>query len=286
MFVKGTLKQITMVVAAALFMLMTVGCSTGDQSKKTASHNEEQAQKIARLDQLADEMYAKVMKGDILGSRESISKMGDQVAQIQFQGVTTLEGVNALTNTIEEAKRVFNAVKFSVDEGQISAAKLRLAADALKSKSDPMWHQYYKLLQTSLEQLELSVQKQDKPVAYQASELLELHYQIIHPSLLISQSATDVEKMDSLVIFFKSQLSSDQPAYPDILKALPEARATVDKLFGKKEKPAYLPLVDDEKPFIWSIAMGSAILAALTYAGWRLSKKERTVIVVGRRDQE
>jgi sporulation protein YpjB len=286
MFFKGLWKKNVLVVSAFALIALLTGCHHDEQqTDRIAVPSKEQVSKIERLNRLADDMYNKVMQGDVSGGREALRQMNDQITQIHFEGITSVEGMNALTETMTHAMRVLNAVKFSPDEGKASVSKLRLAVDALQSQHDPMWLQYDKVLENDIGGLEKAVMEADRAEALKAFAQLVAHYGMIHPSLLISRSPTVVEKMDSLIAFIKSQLDASSDPFKGIISVLPEVRRTVAELFNKKETPAYLPIVENEKPVIWSIWIASSIIAALVYAGWRLFQKERGVQSVRKTDE-
>ncbi|TDF99369.1 sporulation protein YpjB [Paenibacillus piri] len=270
-----------------LAVLLGVALIAGCQPAKPSTHDkamvkptQEQLQKVELLNQTADDMYDKVMKGDVTGGRNALQQIGEQLTQIRYEGLTTVEGMNALTETVTDAKRVFNAVRFSPIEGQVSAAKIRLAADALTHTAQPMWLQYYKILQNDLDQLDQTAKQQKKTDMQQTEQQFEQHLSVIHPSLLISSNPSDVEKLDSLTRYLSGQVRSDQDTFKQVINILPTVRQHLDKLFMKREATAYLPIVDDQNPILWILAIGSFIIAALGFAGWRLAKKDGGLVSV------
>jgi sporulation protein YpjB len=281
---KGT----TLALAAALGLGLLAGCQPADKSlqeKVKPKPSQEQLQRVGFLNQTADDMYHKVMQGDVEGGRTVLQQISEQIPQIHYEGITTVEGINALTATVTEAKRVFNAVNFSPDEGQVSAAKIRLATDALTHVGNPMWLQYYKLLQDDLNQLELNA-KEQKTAELQHAELkFEQHIAVIHPSLLISREPADVEKLDSFISFLSSQVRADPGGFKQIANMLPALRQHIDKLFMNKDATAFLPIIDQQNPTLWTLAIGAFILAALAFAGWRLSKKDGGLVPVRKHTQ-
>lgn len=282
MFVSGKGKRLFL--TGLMLLVLLSGCGQRiEQKEQDAVKIKAQSGKIERLDQLAEQMFSKVTKGDMAGGRDMLEQMSDQMAQIDFSGMTTVEGMHALMETATMAKRTFNAVQVSPDEGRAAAAKLRLAVDALKSPSDPMWHQYYKVLQADTDVLEKAAKEASKGDLERFVDQFDSHYGIVRTPIVMSRPPADVEKMDSLIAFLKSQMTMQAP-FQQVLSVIPHVRQTIDELFMKKEKPAYLPIVDDEKPIIWSIGIASFIVAAMVYAAWRMLQKERGVTTVRRRD--
>ncbi|CAG7648828.1 sporulation protein YpjB [Paenibacillus allorhizosphaerae] len=281
------MKWISVVLLLSLSSSALFGCSAAKGGKETVPVKpvQEQVQKVELLNETADEMYQKVLKGDVDGGRTVLQQISDQVTRIRFEGITSVEGMNALAETVTQAKRVFNAAKFNAEEGQLSAAKLRLATDALTHTSQPMWLQYYKVLQDDVNGLEHAAKEQNKAELQKAAEQLGQHYGIVHPSLLISRNAADVEKMDSLATFVKNQTVISAEPFKNILNAVGPMRQVLDKLFMKQETTAYLPYNDQQNPILWTLAIGSVIMMALGFAGWRLSKKDQGLVTIQRNEE-
>ncbi|MDF2963526.1 MAG: sporulation protein YpjB [Paenibacillus sp.] len=282
MWYHGQWKGISLILALLLGVGLLAGCQSAKKSNEAAAPKptQEQLQRLELLNQTADDMYNRVMQGDVTGGRAVLQQISEQIPQIRYEGVTSVEGMNALTETVTEAKKVFNAVRFAPGEGQVSAAKIRLAADALTHAAHPMWLQYYKLLQEDMDQLEQAAKERKRADLQQNMLQFEQHISVIHPSLLISRSPGDVEKLDSLVTFLSGQARSEQDTYNQIANILPTLRQHIDKLFMKKEATAYLPVIDQQNPIMWTLAIGSFIIAALAFAGWRLAKKDDGLVTV------
>ncbi|CAG7611470.1 hypothetical protein PAESOLCIP111_01383 [Paenibacillus solanacearum] len=284
---KRNTKWIGVVLLLSLSAAALFGCSSARGSKETVpvKPEREQVQKVERLNETADDMYQKVLKGDVDGGRTALEQIGEQVIRIRFEGITSVEGMNALAETVTQAKRVFNAVKFNPEEGQLTAAKLRLATDALSHTNQPMWLQYYKVLQDDVTGLERAAKDQNKAALQKASEQLGHHLGIVHPSLLISRNAADVEKMDSLATFVKNQSVISAEPFKNVLNAVGPMLQVLDKLFMKQETTAYLPYNGQQNPILWTLAIGSVIMLALGFAGWRLSKKDHGLVTIHRGDE-
>lgn len=285
---KRAWKGIGLMLVMILSIQLLAGCTRTDKPKQEADDlkpSNEQLQRVELLNQTADEMYKKVMQGDITGGRDVLQQVSDLVTTIRYEGLTTLEGLNALTDTITQGKRVFNAVGFKPDEGQVAAAQIRLATDALSHPEQPMWLQYYKLLQEDLNGIEQAAKSEKLPDFQKSVAVFERHISILHPSLLISRDPTDVEKLDSLVTFVSGQARSEKSPYQPVTNLLPTIHQLIDKLFLKKDATAFLPVVDDKNPILWTFAIGSVILAALGFAGWRLAKKDNGMVLVRKKDE-
>ncbi|MFE5317201.1 sporulation protein YpjB [Paenibacillus sp. NPDC056579] len=287
MLYRGTWRSLGLVLVVVLGIQLVAGCSKGDKPIESVEPkpSTEQLQRVELLNETADDMYKKVMQGDLDGGRALLQQVSDQVTTIRYEGLTTLEGLNALTESVTQGKKLFNSVRVSPEEGQIAAAQIRLATDALSHPEQPMWLQYYKLLQEDVNRVEQAGKEQKLPQFQKAVSVLDRHVTIIIPSLLISRDPVDVDKFRSLITFIAGQARTEQQPYQPIDNVLPQVRQLIDKLFLKKDTTAFLPVVDDNDPILWTVAIGSVIIAALGFAGWRLSKKDNGLVPVRKNDE-
>jgi sporulation protein YpjB len=281
---------ITAICLIAIIVLMA-GCSvqreTPDTSAdgKTVQIDPAQWQKLELLNETADKMYQYIKSGNVLEARNQLMAIGDQVTRIRFDGITTVEGLNALTQLLTESKRIYSAVQFSPDEGMAAAAKIRLAADALTHRNQPMWYQYDRLLEDSLNRMEKAVNSGDKRAATVPWDELQRHYGMIRPCLLISRAPEEVERADSLFVFLGSRMKAQQLQTKELQTGISELRKTFDQVFLKKEAAAYLPIAETKQPLLWSLSIGSAIVLALAYAAWRMFGTEKNLVFIDRKNK-
>jgi hypothetical protein len=98
---------------------------------------------------MGDEVYNKTVNGDFLEARKEIIQMMDWVPQTRLDGVTSIFGTRTLTNTLEQAIKVFNAIQLNPEQALIESARIRLMADALSHPNTPLWLQYNKVIQAT-----------------------------------------------------------------------------------------------------------------------------------------
>ncbi|MDR6884479.1 sporulation protein YpjB [Bacillus sp. 3255] len=280
--VKG-FKRLTVTMLLAAVVSISAACtattSTNGQAAKPVAP--EQIQRVEFLNQIADELYKQTMNGQVLEARNKLMQMSDQIPKIQFEGITSVEGLNALTETITQAKRVYNAVSYSPEEAQMAVAKIRLATDALTHKNQPMWLQYHKVLQNDKAALTESVQAGNQKEAIAAFGKLSQHVAIIRPSLLISREPSAVEKLDSLLTFLRKSVNSQPMASKQLVSGLQQLEQQLDELFMKnKDAIAFVPITDPRQPIIWSAGIGLIIVSVLTFAGWRMYQSGRHIVPV------
>jgi sporulation protein YpjB len=112
------------------------------------------------------------------------------------------------------------------------------------------------------------------------------HYGIIRPSLFISRSPSEVEKMDSLMAFMQKSVNSNPVPVKQVQSGIGHLRQALDDLFMKKrEATAYLPITDPHQPILWTILIASIIISVLTFAGYRMFKGGRDIVPVKHKER-
>jgi sporulation protein YpjB len=271
----------TLLLAAVISISSACGVSTSTNGQAAKPIDPEQVERIAFLNQIADDMYKQTMDGQVTEARNKLMQMSDQIPKIHFEGITSVEGLNALTETITQAKRVYNAAAYSPEEGQVAVAKIRLATDALTHKNQPMWLQYYKVLQNDTNNLTEDVKANKQKEALANFGKLSQHIAIIHPSLLISRDAASVEKLDSLLAFIRTNLNSQPMSTRQLESGLDHLNHVLDDLFLKnKDAIAFVPITDPRQPIIWSLGIGLIIVSVLSFVGWRMYRSGRHIVPV------
>lgn len=283
MFVFGIRRVGTVCFVLLLVLGLAAGCGREKPAGADRTVTPEQLKQVGQLNAAADEMYRYVMDGAIDKARDKLEEIGSQMTGIRFEGITSVEGVGALSESIVLAKRVFQSVNFTQEEGQAAAAKIRLATDALTHANQPMWLQYYKGMKESASQLEQGIMKRNKREAAAGLEQLQLRYATIRPSLLISRPASQVEKMDSLLAFFRNQLSQPEIDLKQAGGGLEHLQLSLDELFGRHDRSAYVPIVERQVPASSILLLGSIIIAVLAYSAWRIFEFERNSFGGGNR---
>jgi len=283
MFVKSdTIKRLAALLPLLLALGLAAGCSgAGVAGAGAAKADPEQVKNVEQLNRTADDMYKMALAGQVSEARGKLLLLGEQITQIRFDGITSVEGMNALTESVTQAKRVFNAVRFSPEAGQVAVAKIRLATDALTHANQPMWMQYYKVLQNDIGALDQAVKAGQQPAAWSGYETLSQHVAVIRPALLISRPPSDVEKLDSLLTALRGGLRAEPLPQAQLEDGIEHLQRTVDELFMKKtEATAYLPMTDPKQPIVWSLGIGLIIVSVLSYVGWRMFRSGRNTVPV------
>lgn len=284
MFVKRT-KRLSIALLWLLMLTLLSACHSGEhhagarQAVNQEDHNpsidQERLKQLQVLDETADRMYQEVLAGNILEARELMKSIGDQVVGMEYTGITTVEGLEALTQAITNARRLMNAVQTEPDRLKSAAAQVRLSTDALLHKHQPLWFEYYQTLRADTEQLKQAVQSGQNIIM--SAQQLHHHYTVIRPAVLISRSPEINVKIESLIAYFMQQASSQNEA---LLMNVDELMRTWNELFGKQDVSAYLPVDAERQPIYWSLVIGSIIITVLCFVAWRKYESEQQLITV------
>src|SRR4051812_9210399 len=103
---RGLIPILLLIAAICLLTACWKSTSTVGQANKPV--DPAQIEKITFMNQIAEEMYAMTMAGQVTEARSKLTQLADQIPKIHFEGITSIEGLNALTETVTGAKRVFN----------------------------------------------------------------------------------------------------------------------------------------------------------------------------------
>lgn len=262
-------------------MLALAGCGRGESDSATSMQEPpaEEAGQLQTLNSKADELYKHAAAGQYLEARKALEEFGTLAASASYAGVTGIEGVNALTDAVVAAKRQFNAARLDPEKAVHSAARLKLAADALTHKKQPMWLHYYKVLNGDTARLEEAVAKGNQAVAKAAVVALSSHYDAIRPSVWISRTPEEAEQMDSLLTFFAKQVEPAAFQKETLEGGLRQWRETLAALFRKgDDQSVYLPIMEPDQPVLWTVTIGLVIASVLAFAGWRMIRADREAV--------
>lgn len=266
------LRPFSLLISTLILILMLTGCGQSEEDGLKRVPAEDQQKRLTLMNQTAESMFRKVKLGNYMEARSDLLLLNDQMTRLSFEGLTSPEGMSALTNTMTDAVRVFNSVKLSPQDEQTTAIKVRLAVDALNHVHQPMWLGYQGVLTTDLNQLQQAAEQNKKSEALKAMDQLTLHYDIIRPSLLIAREASDVEMTDSLMVYLRGQLQAQNLQTQIIQEGIRNYKETLDYIFNKKASTAYLPITETSNDLYLTIFIGLFICSVLTYVGWRMFK--------------
>lgn len=223
-----------------------------------------------QLNQIAASLYRNALDYNLSAVREDVGELTRQVERFSFDGLTTVEGMHALTETIVEVKEAATNVQAAADALQHTSAKLRLAVDSLAHPDKPLWLQYYKIIKEDLSSIEHKVINEPETDVAATYAELESHYETIRPAAIIRRQPYEIERFDSWMSYLKGLTMSNGVKRQDILDALKQGDEFANALFGReKDATAFVPFAAGPEPWAANLFLGSAIVAVLAYVGYR-----------------
>ncbi|MFF2014353.1 sporulation protein YpjB [Paenibacillus sp. NPDC058177] len=224
-----------------------------------------------QLEQAAEALYGYVVDGNVAKVRQLTEEISRIFVSSSFEGLTSVEGINALSAVIIDLKSAIAGVKISPERWESAAARLRLAANSLNHPRQPMWLHYYKLLREDLNAMEQSASASDLTAWKTALERLQGRYDNIRPAVLISRQPEVVNALDSWLSYAAGVPSQSQkPERARLMEIISYGQEAVRVMFGKeKDEPALsLPLAPKEYG-AWGLLAAGFIIAALVYVAYR-----------------
>ncbi|MBY0165494.1 sporulation protein [Cytobacillus firmus] len=220
------------------------------------------------LNKEVEQLYRHVEEGNVQAVLEDIRRVSGLFEASSFQGLTGVEGIHALAESILEMKEATARATQEPQHWMVSAGKLRMAADSLIHARDALWHQYYKVIREDLRVMGQYAQQHDQAGMRRAYDSLSEHYELIRPSVVIQRKPEDVNMMESWISYAGGLVASGDAA--QVEKVVPQGEEMMNMLFGKKkDEPALAPLGEVKEPWTWQLVIAAFILAALTFAGYR-----------------
>lgn len=276
-------RVICMLLASFMvLMILTLGIHPG--ALHAASEEElrpADEERIRAIDRCAEAMYQHALSGDIREARLELARLERLVTQTRFERVANIEGLEAFTSAILEAKRSFHAVQPSIDDHS-AAISVRLAADALSHRTHPLWYRYRTALNEDIARIRNAYQTNNKAALTESLAELEHHYTIIRPAVLIHREPYIVERLDSLFTFIRNRIEDGGIRDQALLRGLVQLKELTDELFEERDRPTLLPILPVHNPWYWSVLVSAVIVAVLGYSGWLRYRSERDYHLVKR----
>lgn len=257
---------------SALLLLVTAGWGDPLWASPAANGQSESSPAASiqakALNKEVEQLYRHVEEGNVQSVLEDIRRVSGLFEASSFQGLTGVEGIHALAESILEMKEATARATQEPQHWMVSAGKLRMAADSLIHARDALWLQYYKVIREDLRVMGQYAQQQDQAGMRRAYDSLSEHYELIRPSVVIQRKPEDVNMMESWISYAGGLVASGDTA--QVGKVVPQGEEMMNMLFGKKkDEPALAPLGEVKEPWTWQLVIAAFILAALTFAGYR-----------------
>ncbi|MBY0203376.1 sporulation protein YpjB [Paenibacillus intestini] len=240
---------------------------------------------IAQMNEEATVLYRRVLENNMEEVRASVTRIGNSLAHVSFEGQTSVEGIHALSETVVEVKEA--TAKFKGDRHLLQqvSAKLRLATDSLANPAKPLWLQYYKIVKNDLDALSLAVnQNNSAAILTNRFSVLEEHYETIRPAAIIRLEPYQIAQMDAWLSHLKGLTHAKQSDRSQLRSMTEHGEELVNQLFGReKDESAFVPYVQGPDRRAAGLIISSVIVATLSYAGYRKYRAEQQDIFTYRR---
>ena len=127
---------------SALLMLVTV--SMGDSVWATPANEQSETSPAASIQAKAlnkevEQLYRHVEEGNVQAVLEDIRRVSGLFEASSFQGLTGVEGIHVLAESILEMKEATARATQEPQHWMVSAGKLRMATDSLIHVKDALW---------------------------------------------------------------------------------------------------------------------------------------------------
>ncbi|USB34792.1 sporulation protein YpjB [Paenibacillus sp. YPG26] len=238
--------------------------------KASAHHDAAHNAKMKELDSASEALYRYMQDGNGAKAQLEMDTIVKVVQTLSFQGLTSVEGIHALSETIMDTREALARSQSQPEEWRMTSSRLRLAIDSLLHKEQTLWIQYYKLFTDDLRQLSEARTGADAVRVKQAFNQLKEHYETIRPAAVIQREPSLITRADSWMSYMEN-LCGGKTVDPQALGgALSGGTDVIHDLFGKKRtEPTMLPLTGTSNPWQWGLLIGGWIIVALTYTGIR-----------------
>ncbi len=248
------------------------------ESGKGGTARESREAKLARFEQATEELYRSMQEGYTQQALEDMERLTDALTGLSFKGLTSVEGIHALAESVMDVQQTLIRAEVSPDDWMFVSAKLRLAANSLVHRDDALWLQYYKVMHEQMDNIENGRISGSRTSVREAFLGLKRHYDVIRPAVVIRKEAWEISRFDSWMSHVDG-LSEEQTLNGEALgQALKQGEKFLKELFGKTEDPVFLPVTGYGKPVYWSLLIGGWIVLALGYTGLRKYMADQTVM--------
>ena len=213
----------------------------------------------------------------IAEARNTLAQISEMFTRISFDGIATVEGIDALSSTIIKTKHAFAPIKLDQEEAAYYATMLHLGVEALNHEEQPLWLNYEKVLHNDLNAIEKYMNNHQWTDVDNQLVLLQRHYELIRPAIFISRSAQVVEKMDSLVKFTQQQFNQSEVNYSQVTFSITQLREALDALFKGGDKDVFSVGTFPQTPTTITLTIGSIIIACLSFVAWKRYRVDQRV---------
>lgn len=259
--------------------------STGTAIKGSAEP--ERTEKLQRLETAAERLYNNMQQGNAPAALEEMETLIDALEGLSFKGLTSVEGIHALAESIMDARETLARIEVSQNEWIGTSARLRLAVNSLNHREGALWLKYYKVMADNLQSMEKARMGGEATVLRDSFQEFKSRYEVIRSAAIIAREPSEIAKFESWLSYVE-RLSNDKKLDQVALEqALDLGEGMLKELFGRRaDEPVFLPITGYDNPWYWSALIGGWIVLTLSYAGIRKYRAQQIVTSARRREDQ
>jgi len=275
-------RRYALIAVGTATLLFASGCGSDEpapeaEAKKVVT--DVQRQTMRQMNEAAEDAYQSVRKGDLEQTKSRIAQLSVLSTKLSYEGIATVEGIEAVTGSINAAMRALNATSPDPISTTMKVASARLAVDALSHREQPMWLGFRGALSDDLEKMAMAVEARNDPAASEALASWRGHVAVVRPAVVVSRAPSDAVKLDSITAFLTNALRSAD--WQGLAQALPNLEAALGEVFAEEDRETTVtplaPTAEPPHPILWSLGIGGFIVAVLTYVAWRRYEADQGV---------
>ncbi len=213
----------------------------------------------------ANQLQSLLENGQFLEARQLLMHMSQLFTQLSFDQRTTVEGIQALSDTMIQLKQLLADVQLQPEKIQKTARRLMIAADALvhagNDGKNGMWKEHAQLLLRQLQTM-----RQHSPDKQSFQQLLE-GYREIRPALLVSQSPDLVTQLDALLVRIKQLYLQSQPDPEALNLSLKHWEDLLNQAYIGKDRPTIAEVMRSPMSQL-ILGLSAFLFLSLAYTAW------------------
>ncbi|SDF42648.1 sporulation protein YpjB [Fontibacillus panacisegetis] len=244
--------------------------TTEQHNVDTKQSEQQRSERLRQFEQISEQLYQDMQQGNTQDANNKMNELIDALEGLSFKGLTSVEGIHALAETIMDAKETVVRAQLDPEDWVISSARLRLAVNSLTHKEKALWLQYYKVMADDLQVMN-KARAGGSPAQFKKGfQSLQSHYDVIRPAAAIRRDPSDMNQFDSWMSYVAGLTRTetwDENAIRDVMS---HGDQLIKDLFGRKsDEPVFLPITGYSSPWYWTLLIGAWIVVALIYTAYR-----------------
>src|SRR5690625_3857278 len=261
---------------AFIMALIAGGCSSQstptEPEPKLVTTTEQDQQLMVELAKTAARFYKIAVADKVEQALAELNVLNRLVPKQKYDGETTVRGLEALTNSINEANKSFVQTEFNRAQAIRSSAQVRLAIDALDQSRRPMWMAFEQNFSQDVNKLNVALRENDPSLLAQYVAETSVHFDTIRPAMIVSGRLIEAEAIQSLLHTLTE--AAEKKITDNTVQLIEHYTVLTTELF-KTERQTMALQANDHEALIWSLSIGLVVISVLAYVAWRRFRYER-----------